>query len=76
VIITADSPQIPVGIDGEAIMLPAPVRCTTQPGALRVRVPRNRPGLSPPKPPLNWARLRQLAAPGRLRTGRQDDRRL
>jgi diacylglycerol kinase family enzyme len=78
VVITADSPQIPVGIDGEAILMPVPVRCTTEPGALRVRVPRNRPGLSAPKPPLNWTRLRQLAAfaPPEVRRRRLDDRRL
>jgi diacylglycerol kinase family enzyme len=76
VVVSADSPQIPVGIDGEATVMPTPVRCTTQPGALRVRVPRNRPGLSPPRPPLNWARLRRLAAPRSFRIRRQDDRRL
>jgi diacylglycerol kinase family enzyme len=59
--VRADTPQIPVGIDGEAILLPTPVRCTVRPGALRVWVPRNRPGVPPPKPPVNWVRLRQLA---------------
>jgi diacylglycerol kinase family enzyme len=59
--VRADTPQIPVGIDGEAILLPTPVRCTVRPGALRVWVPRNRPGVPAPKPPVNWARLRQLA---------------
>jgi diacylglycerol kinase family enzyme len=69
VVVSADAPQVPVGIDGEAVMIPAPVRCTIQPGALRVRVPRDRPGLRPPRPGLSWARLSQLAAPGRARTG-------
>ena len=59
--ISTDAPQIPVGIDGEAVILPAPVVCTIQPGALRVWVPRNRPGVPRPKPEMNWARLRQLA---------------
>ena len=59
--ISTDAPQIPVGIDGEAVMLPSPVVCTIHPGALRVWVPRNRPGVPRPKPPMNWARLRQLA---------------
>jgi diacylglycerol kinase family enzyme len=59
--VRADAPQIPVGIDGEAILLPAPVRCAVRPGALRVWVPRHRPGVPRPKPPVNWARLRQLA---------------
>jgi hypothetical protein len=39
--------------------------CTIRPGALRVRVPRDRPGATPPQPPVNWARLRRLAAPQR-----------
>ena len=61
--ISADVPQIPVGIDGEAVSLPAPVLCTIRPGALRVWVPRDRPGVPPPKPPISWTRLRHLAAP-------------
>jgi diacylglycerol kinase family enzyme len=61
--IDADAPQIPVGIDGEAAMIPTPVICTSSPGALRVRVPRNRPGVPAPKPLVNWATLRRLAAP-------------
>ena len=59
--ISTDAPQIPVGIDGEAVSLPAPVVCTIHPGALRVWVPRNRPGVPQPKPEMNWARLRRLA---------------
>jgi diacylglycerol kinase family enzyme len=63
--ITADADRIPVGIDGEAVTVPSPVQCTVRPGALRVWVPRNRPGIPPPKPPVNGPRLRHLAAPGR-----------
>jgi diacylglycerol kinase family enzyme len=59
--ITADTPKIPVGVDGESILMSTPVTCTVSPGALRVWVPRDRPGVPPPKPPVNWARLRQLA---------------
>jgi diacylglycerol kinase family enzyme len=59
--ITADEAQIPVGVDGEAISMPTPVVCTISPQALRVWVPRDRPGVTPPKPPINWARLRHLA---------------
>jgi diacylglycerol kinase family enzyme len=59
--ISTDAPQIPVGVDGEAMTLPAPVVCTIRPGALRVWVPRNRPGVPPPKATMNWARLRRLA---------------
>jgi diacylglycerol kinase family enzyme len=45
VVIDADTDQIPVGIDGEAVMMPTPVRCTIRPLALRVRVPQDRPGV-------------------------------
>jgi hypothetical protein len=61
VVIDADQPEIPVGIDGEAIMLPTPVHCATLPKALRVRVPRHRPGVRPARPVLDWAELRRLA---------------
>ena len=63
--ITADDPQIPVGVDGESVLMSTPVTCTVSPGALRVWVPRDRPGIVAPKPPVNWARLRQLAGPAR-----------
>jgi diacylglycerol kinase family enzyme len=62
VVVEAEVPQIPVGIDGETVMMPAPVRCAVRPRALRVRVPRDRPGVRPPKPPLDWPALRQLAS--------------
>jgi diacylglycerol kinase family enzyme len=61
--IDADVPRIPVGIDGEAASLPTPVQCAIRPGALRVWVPRDRPGVIPPKPQVSWARLKQLAGP-------------
>jgi len=61
--IDADVPRIPVGIDGEAVSLPTPVQCAIRPGALRVWVPRDRPGVIPPKPQVSWARLKQLAGP-------------
>ncbi|ACU72395.1 diacylglycerol kinase catalytic region [Catenulispora acidiphila DSM 44928] len=41
--------RIPVAVDGEALNLDAPVICTIQPGALRVRVPRKRPAQPPPR---------------------------
>ncbi|MEV5434629.1 diacylglycerol kinase family protein [Streptomyces sp. NPDC052682] len=62
VVIEADRPQIEAGIDGEALVLPTPVHCRISPGALRVRVPRTRPGVTPPPPRLDWRRLRKLAA--------------
>jgi diacylglycerol kinase family enzyme len=62
VVVEAEAPQIPVGIDGETVMMPTPVRCAVRPRALRVRVPRDRPGVRPPKPRLDWPTLRQLAS--------------
>ncbi|WP_190109468.1 diacylglycerol/lipid kinase family protein [Streptomyces cinnamoneus] len=61
VVVGADLPEVRVGIDGEAQTLPAPVRCTIEPSALRVRVPRNRPGVPPARPRLDWRRLWRLA---------------
>jgi diacylglycerol kinase family enzyme len=65
-VVDADADAVPVGIDGEALVVPTPVRCTIHPAALRVRVPRTRPGVPPPRPELDWVRLRRLA----LSTGR------
>ena len=62
VLVDADAAEIPVGIDGETVMLPTPVRCTIRPRALSVVVPRERPGVPPPKAALKWPRLRQLAS--------------
>jgi diacylglycerol kinase family enzyme len=61
IIIDADQPQIPVGIDGESVLMPTPVRCTIRPLALRVQVPRDRPGVPPPPPQLDWAQLGRQA---------------
>ena len=65
--ISADAARIPVGIDGESVLMSTPVTCTISPAALRVWVPRDRPGVPAPKPPVNWARLRQLAGVHRER---------
>ncbi|MBT2675521.1 NAD(+)/NADH kinase [Streptomyces sp. ISL-14] len=62
VVIEADRAEIEAGIDGEALVLPAPVHCRITPGALRVRVPRKRPGVPQSGPRLDWRRLRKLAA--------------
>jgi diacylglycerol kinase family enzyme len=62
VVVDADVAEIPVGIDGETVMMPTPVRCAIQPRALRVRVPRDRPGTRPSKPTLDWSTLRHLAS--------------
>lgn len=68
VIVTADAPHIPVGVDGEALLLPTPVRCTIRPKALRVRVPRNRPGVPPPRPRWDLPALVRLASFSRDRS--------
>jgi hypothetical protein len=60
--IDADTPEIPVGIDGETVVVSTPVRCAIRPGALRVRLPRDRPGVPPPQPAIDWSRLRELAS--------------
>jgi len=71
VVVDADAPAIPAGVDGEALTLPAPVRCRIEPGALRVRLPRHRPGVPRGKPPMNWRRVRRLALTvGRAAAGR------
>jgi diacylglycerol kinase family enzyme len=57
VVIEADQPHIPVGIDGESVLMPTPVHCTIRPLALRVRVPRERPGVPEPPPAMDWKRL-------------------
>jgi diacylglycerol kinase family enzyme len=61
VVVDADTPAIPVGVDGEAISVPTPVRCTIRPAALRVRLPRERPGVPRPKTRIQWDRLWRLA---------------
>ena len=62
VVVRADEATVPVGIDGETVQLATPVRCTIRPGALRVRLPRQRPGVQPPRGGINWAVLWGLAA--------------
>ena len=42
----SDGP-IAAGIDGEALMLDAPLRFSIRPGVLRVRIARAHPGASP-----------------------------
>jgi diacylglycerol kinase family enzyme len=71
--ITADAPQIPVGVDGESILMSTPVSCVVSPRALRVWVPRDRPGVPAPKPPKDWARLRYLAGISKTAPATPDD---
>jgi diacylglycerol kinase family enzyme len=61
VVVEADADTVPVGVDGEALTLATPVRCRIRPRALRVRVPRDRPGVPRGRPPMDWHRVRHLA---------------
>jgi len=55
--ITATAP-VPAGLDGEAVTLLPPLRCTTRRAALRVRISSHHPGVSPS------ALLRHGGSPG------------
>ena len=74
VVIDADAAQIPVGVDGEALVLDTPVRCTIQPAACGSGYPATAPGSPTPRPRSDWKRLRQLAltGPGTGRAAPQD----
>ncbi|MFF4359922.1 diacylglycerol/lipid kinase family protein [Streptomyces sp. NPDC001604] len=61
VVVDADTPEIAVGVDGEALRLPTPVICRIAPGSLRVRVPSGRPGAPRANPPTDWRALGRLA---------------
>ncbi len=66
VVVEAGTDTLPVGIDGEHVVLPSPVVCRSAPGALRVRVPRRRPHA--PRVgggAADWSRVARLAL-GRL----------
>lgn len=65
VTLTSEAEQVPAGIDGEAVWLPTPVHCTVRPRALRVRVPRHRPGVPQRRPRWSWAALWRLARSAR-----------
>ncbi|MDT7554687.1 MAG: hypothetical protein QOI16_3223 [Pseudonocardiales bacterium] len=46
-VIDSAEPLIDVGVDGEALRLPPPLRFRSLPGALRVRTPKHAPGVAP-----------------------------
>ncbi|MEU2062507.1 diacylglycerol kinase family protein [Streptomyces sp. NPDC013455] len=71
--VSAGTDEIPVAVDGEALRMPTPVVCSLRPGALRVLVPRGRPGAVAPAPPVDWRRLLDLAW-GRTATPEGDTR--
>ncbi|MEV7155068.1 diacylglycerol kinase family protein [Streptomyces misionensis] len=63
VVIHADAPVVPVGLDGEADTLRTPVRCRISPRTLRVWVPRHRPGVARTgRRPPGWAVIQRAAS--------------
>ncbi|MBT2546683.1 NAD(+)/NADH kinase [Streptomyces sp. ISL-44] len=79
VVIGSDTDSIPVAVDGEALTMPTPVTCSIRPGALRVLVPRIRPGAPAAGPPMHWREVVSLAfsrrRPGRAAEDRADGER-
>jgi diacylglycerol kinase family enzyme len=73
VVIDAGADEIPVGIDGEAVMMTTPVRCTIRPLALRVRVPRERPSTPPPARQIDRTLLLRQAMPHACHAGKRSD---
>lgn len=71
--VTGDTDELPVAVDGEALRMSTPVVCTLRPGALRVRVPRDRPGVAPPTPTVDWRRIVSLAFGRRPRDGERTE---
>ncbi|QES55126.1 diacylglycerol kinase [Streptomyces venezuelae] len=61
VVVRSAAERIAVAVDGEALTMPTPVTCTIRPGALRVLVPRLRPGAPPSAPPMQWGEVLALA---------------
>ena len=64
VTVGSEAASIPVAVDGEALVLPNPVTCSIRPGALRVLIPRHRPG-SAAAARVDWREIIALAF-GRL----------
>ncbi|QES46052.1 diacylglycerol kinase [Streptomyces venezuelae] len=62
VVVDADQDRIQVGVDGESVSLRVPVHCEVRPRALRVLVPRHRPGMRRARPMLDWRHIGRLAA--------------
>ncbi|WP_138900333.1 diacylglycerol kinase family protein [Streptomyces albidochromogenes] len=61
VVVETETATVPAGIDGEHVLLQAPVVCRTAPGALRVRVPRGRPHAPLKGQAADWRRVARLA---------------
>jgi diacylglycerol kinase family enzyme len=75
VVVEGGTDTIPVGIDGEHVLLPPPVVCRSASGALRVLVPRHRPHT--PRTagmPADWPHVARLALGRAGRTPRRTGR--
>jgi hypothetical protein len=68
VVVTAPQPTIAAGIDGASVLLDTPAQCRVRAAALRVRVPRQRPGAPAARQAVTLGRLLRLAGPGQLDT--------
>ncbi|MFI7320547.1 diacylglycerol/lipid kinase family protein [Streptomyces venezuelae] len=66
VVVDADQDHVQAGVDGESVALRVPVRCEVRARALRVLVPRHRPGMRRARPMLDWRHVGRLAAGRRL----------
>ncbi|MEU5774225.1 diacylglycerol kinase family protein [Streptomyces venezuelae] len=66
VVVDADQDRIQAGVDGESLSLRVPVHCDVRPRALRVLVPRHRPGVRGARPMPDWRHIGRLAV-GRRR---------
>ncbi|SNS68427.1 Diacylglycerol kinase family enzyme [Asanoa hainanensis] len=66
-VVEAGGAPVPVGVDGESLLLDTPLVARIRPGALRVRVPRDRPGVREARAALDWAHLGRLALSGPTR---------
>jgi hypothetical protein len=62
---------VAVGLDGEALMLEPPLRFASLPGALRVLLPPNAPGISPAAATVSLTR-NDLTVLLRIAAGRPD----
>ena len=63
--------SVAIGLDGEALMLEPPLRFVSLPGALRVLLPRNAPGISPAAATVSLTR-NDLTVLLRIAAGRPD----
>ncbi|HKC27388.1 MAG TPA: diacylglycerol kinase family protein [Jatrophihabitans sp.] len=61
VVVDADQDHIAVGIDGESVLMPTPVRCRIRPGVLSIRLPCVRPGVRPLTPSVDPVALVRMA---------------